>query len=91
MAKQKSVVSMLSETLGGTWKCNPLQRVWWCDDDKRMIRASYSHSIGITGEYEDSFFIGYYLYGDGEPRRAEQYMYANQPKAEIGLDTLFQI
>ncbi len=63
----------LEKTLGGKWKYgNP--GYWHCDDGRSISRCSAG-----TDEFDNQ--VGspqYWLYGDGIPRRAEQYIHQKE-------------
>lgn len=65
-----SKAARLGKTLGGKWTYHwPCH--WYCDDGKRSVTK---FSAGVD-EFENPVGPGqYWLYGDGEPRRAEQYI-----------------
>ena len=66
-----SIAKQLGKTLGGTWTF--AYPCWWnCNEDKRHIARC---SVGVD-EFDNPLPGSQcWLYGDGPPRRAEQYMY----------------
>lgn len=64
-----SIEKQLAKSLGGKWKYDGMAS-WWCDDQVRSV-SRCGHLI--NPEYSDETAREYWLYGDGTPRRAEQY------------------
>lgn len=65
-----SKAARLAKALGGKWTYHwPCH--WYCDDGQRSVTKV---SAGVD-EFDNPIGPGqYWLYGDGEPRRAEQYI-----------------
>lgn len=64
-----SIAKRLSKSLGGKWVYSG-PCYWECDDNKRRVVKC---SAGVD-EFDNPLGPGeYWLYGDGPPRRAEQY------------------
>jgi hypothetical protein len=66
-----TIAKRLSKHLGGKWAYDNLS-TWWCDDNKRSVSRC---SAGVDEFDNDLGPAQYWLYGDGNPRRAEQYMF----------------
>lgn len=64
-----SIAKRLGKSLGGRWTYDGMV-TWWCDDDKRSVSRCGQL---IDPEFSDETRREYWLYGDGTPRRAEQY------------------
>jgi hypothetical protein len=67
-----SVAALLGDRLGGKWTYDNYA-TWWCDDGRRRVSRTHCGAYDHNGEPLDGP-PHYWLYGDGEPRRAEEYM-----------------
>lgn len=65
-----SICQNLTKHLGGKWTYHA-PATWSCDDGKRMVVKC---SPGVD-QFDDPIpGAHWYLYGDGQPRRAEPYI-----------------
>ena len=64
----ESIARRLARSLGGKWEYRDIG--WFCDDGKRTVMRC---SAGVDEFDNDLGPAQYWLYGDGTPRRAEQY------------------
>jgi|TARA_R100000093_G_scaffold66691_1_gene37926 hypothetical protein len=62
----KSKAKQLSEKLGGIWTYDGMSS-WWCDDNQRHVSKVHTGGFDINGEAMPGY--GYFLYGDGAPKR----------------------
>ena len=65
-----SKAKALAYNLGGNWIYDGIN-TWWCSDGKRSV----ARCCAIEDEYGRDGEVQYWLYGDGDSRRAEQYLY----------------
>jgi hypothetical protein len=68
-----SITKQLNKTLGGKWTYDG-RATWWCDDNKRSVSRCGQL---IDPEWSEDTRREYWLYGNGTPVRAEQYMRKN--------------
>lgn len=70
-----SIAKRLAKILGGTWTYDGMG-TWWCDDQLRRVARV---SGGVDELDNERGPPQYWLYGDGAPRRAEQYVFTPCP------------
>jgi hypothetical protein len=79
-----SFAKQLSKTLGGKWTYH--YSTWRCDDG---VRSVWRCSAGVD-EFDNP--VGppqYWLYGDGVPRRAEQYIFKPVKVSKTLMEVFF--